>query len=65
MITGHFSVYESRALGRCQDGRLRFGKHQQMDDGKSHQERMRSPREKTYSENRGGPKVKTWKIITI
>lgn len=26
---------------------------------------MRSPREKMYSENRGGPKVKSWRTNTI
>lgn len=37
MSTGHFLIYESRAPGRCQGRRFRFGKHRYMDDGTNHQ----------------------------
>lgn len=39
MSTGDFFflIYEFRAPRRCQGGRLKFGKHQHMDDSKNHQ----------------------------
>ena len=59
--TGNFFIYESRAPEKCQGGRFRFGKHQNTDHGlKKSLEGMRSPREKMYIENKGGPQIKSF-----